>query len=175
MSACQQKSVADGWMKGRNSTPKQRALCQCCLDWLVGDGLAECMPQRSDATLVLHQPWPDSGQKRAAPGLQRQLSTSSSLESGEIREDLDGSVSDSATESLMKKAKVSMPEYLDRHEASADWAGLRSLWDASQGGTSVLRARRTAEKCGLGYKGFFSTSGDDPTFVRVRVHWSLSA
>ena len=56
MRACQQKSVADGWMKGRNSTPKQRALCQCCLDWLVGDGLAECMPQRSDATLPLHAP-----------------------------------------------------------------------------------------------------------------------
>ena len=41
------------------------------------------------------------------------------MESGEIREDLDGSVSDSATE---KEAKVLMPEYLDRHEASADWA-----------------------------------------------------
>jgi hypothetical protein len=50
-SACQQKSVADGWMKGRNSTPKQRSLCQCCLDWLVGEGLAEHMPLRSDATL----------------------------------------------------------------------------------------------------------------------------
>ena len=189
MSACQQKSVADGWMKGRNSTPKQRALCQCCLDWLVGEGLAECMPLRSDATLPLHLPCklpvaggnlrpgrnqdavpriaaygedaavgehlsqpcnrvidvslaltgitsstsPDAvprtlvdgeeaAELGAAPGLQRQLSTSSSLESGEIREDLDGSVSDSATESLMKKAKVSMPEYLDRHEASADWA-----------------------------------------------------
>ena len=54
MSACQQKSVADGWMMGRNSTPKQRALCQCCLDWLVGEGLAECMPLRSDAMLPLH-------------------------------------------------------------------------------------------------------------------------
>ena len=177
MSACQQKSVADGWMKGRNSTPKQRALCQCCLDWLVGDGLAECMPQRSDATLVLHQPWPDSGQKRAAPGLQRQLSTSSSLESGEIREDLDGSDSDSATEPLVKKAKVCMPAYLDRHGASADWMGLRSLWDASQGGAFVLRAKRTAEKCGIGYKGFFSTSGDKRRFVpvsdQVRVHESF--
>ena len=56
MSACQQKSVADGWMKGRNSTPKQRALCQCCLDWLVGEGLAECMPLPSDAILPLHLP-----------------------------------------------------------------------------------------------------------------------
>ena len=53
MSACQQTSVADGWMKGRNSTPKQRALCQCCLDWLVGEVLVECMPLRSDATLSL--------------------------------------------------------------------------------------------------------------------------
>ena len=70
---------------------------------------------------------------------------------------------------------MSMPEYLDRHEASADWAGLRSLWDASQGGTFVLRAKRTAEKCGIGYKGFFSTSGDGRNFVQVHVHESLSA
>ena len=166
MSACQQTSVAEGWMKGRNSTPKQRALCQCCRDWLVGDGLAECMPQRSDATLVAER-----------PGLQRQLSTSSSLESGEIREDLDGSDSDSATEPLVKKAKVCMPAYLDRHGASADWMGLRSLWDASQGGASVFRAKRTAEKCGVGYKGFFSTSGDERRFVpgsdQVRVYESF--
>ena len=56
MSDCQQRSVADGWMKGRNSTPKQRALCQCCLDWLVDEGRAECMPLRSDAMLPLHPP-----------------------------------------------------------------------------------------------------------------------
>ena len=56
MSACQQTSVAEGWMKGRSSTPKQRALCQCCLDWLVGEGLAECMPLRSDPPLPPHPP-----------------------------------------------------------------------------------------------------------------------
>ena len=56
MSACQQTSVADGWMMGCTSTPKQRALCQCCLDWLVGEGLAVCMPLRSDAMLPLYPP-----------------------------------------------------------------------------------------------------------------------
>ena len=44
MSACQQTAVADGWMKGRSSTPKQRALCRYRLDWLVAEWLAECVP-----------------------------------------------------------------------------------------------------------------------------------
>ena len=63
MSACQQKSVADGWMTERRSRPKHRALCQRCLDWLVGEGLAECMPLQSDAMLSLHPPCklPDAG------------------------------------------------------------------------------------------------------------------
>ena len=99
-------------MIGKRSYPKNRPVCKVCAAWLLEADLAR--------TGVCE--WPDPGQKCAAPGLQRQLSTSSSLESGEIREDLDGSESDSATESLAKKAKVSMPEYLDRHEASADWA-----------------------------------------------------
>ena len=53
----------------------------------------------------------------------------------------------------------------------------RSLWDASQGGAFVLHAKRTAAKCGIGYKGFFNTSGDERRFVpvsdQVRVHESF--
>lgn len=49
MSACQQNSVAYGWMKRRKSKPKQRALCQYYLDWLVGGCLAERIPLPSGA------------------------------------------------------------------------------------------------------------------------------
>jgi hypothetical protein len=202
ISWCQQKSVAYGWMKGRNFRPKQRALCQYCLDWLVGEHLADCMPMGSDASwppppsyklvvagrdptrvCVLHDP-EHSG---SAPGLQRQPSTSSlsSLESCEILEDSDREASSSSMlESPMKKTRLSMPpppgglhKYHDKHEASAQWS-LLQLQLQSQCNVS-LRAKRTAEKWGLGYKGFSSTSGDAPKFVQgpsqVRVYenfWS---